>query len=163
MTRLTTERLILRAAQEEDLASLFAVYSNPEAMKYWSNAPHETPEQTRETLSTLMLPGPRLYFAIEFEGCVIGTAGVHEGDEIGFILHPDYWRKGLMSEAVHRIIAHVWAETDLAQITADADPDNEASVGILRALGFQETGRAKNTFCIEGVWSDSVYFALKRP
>ena len=163
MTRLTTERLVLRAAQDGDLEPLFAVYSNPLAMKYWSNAPHESPEDTRPSFEKLSLPGERMYFVIECEGSVIGTAGIHEGDEIGFILHPDYWRKGLMREAVQRIIAHAWATTDFDQITADADPENAASVGFLTALGFKETGRAKNTFCVDGHWSDSVYFALPRP
>ena len=163
MTRLTTERLVLRAAQDGDLEPLFAVYSNPLAMKYWSNAPHESPEDTRPSFEKLSLPGERMYFVIEYEGSVIGTAGIHEGDEIGFILHPDNWRKGLMREAVQRIIAHAWATTDFDQITADADPENAASVGFLTALGFKETGRAKNTFCVDGHWSDSVYFALPRP
>ena len=163
MTRLTIERLVLRAAQDGDLEPLFAVYSNPLAMKYWSNAPHESPEDTRPSFEKLSLPGERMYFVIEYEGSVIGTAGIHEGDEIGFILHPDHWRKGLMREAVQRIIAHAWATTDFDQITADADPENAASVGFLTALGFKETGRAKNTFCVDGHWSDSVYFALPRP
>ena len=163
MTRLTTERLVLRAAQDGDLEPLFAVFSNPLAMKYWSNAPHKSPEETRYSFEKLSLPGDRKYFVIEYEDTVIGTAGVHEGDEIGFILHPDYWRKGLMTEAVQRIIAHIWASTDFAQITADADPENTASVQFLLSLGFHETGRAKNTFCVEGHWSDSVYFALPRP
>lgn len=163
MTRLVTERLVLRAAQEDDLAPLFAIYGNPQAMRYWSTLPHETPEDTRPLLNALMRPGPRLYFALDLDGRVIGTAGIHEGDEIGFILHPDHWRKGLMREAVGAIIAHVWAATALPRITADADPLNTASVGFLRALGFRETGRARDTFCIAGQWSDSVYFALDRP
>ena len=163
MTVLTTERLILRAAQDGDLAPLFDVFSNPDAMKYWSNAPHISIDETRPTFEKLSRPGPRTYFVIEYQGKAVGTAGVHSGDEIGFILHPDHWRKGLMREAVEAIAHHIWKTTDFARITADADPDNTASVLFLTALGFRETGRAKNTFCINGVWSDSVYFALERP
>jgi len=163
VTRLTTERLILRAAQDGDLAPLFDIYSNARAMRYWSTPPHSDIEQTRPLFEALSRPGPRTYFLIEFEGKAVGTGGIHEGSEIGFILHPDHWRKGLMREAVTAMIAHFWATTDLIEITADADPDNTASVGFLAALGFTETGRAKNTFCVDGHWSDSVYFALKRP
>lgn len=132
-------------------------------MKYWSCPPHPSVAATRPLLHSLMKPGPRRYFVIEHQASVIGTAGIHNGDEIGFILHPDHWRKGLMREAVQAIIAYVWANTDLTIITADTDPENTASVGFLTKLGFQITGREKRTFCIDGHWSDSVYLALSRP
>ena len=163
MTRLTTDRLVLRAAQEDDLAPLFRIYSDPRAMRYWSTLPHQTLKDTRPLHQRLMQPGARLYFVIDLDGHAIGTGGIHRDGEIGFMLHPDHWRKGLMREAATAIIAHVWASTDLDRITADADPCNAASVGLLQALGFAETGRAENTFCIGGEWSDSVYFALNRP
>lgn len=57
----------------------------------------------------------------------------------------------------------LFAVTDHTRLTADADPRNEASVGLLKSLGFEETHRAERTFCINGEWSDSVYFALQRP
>lgn len=163
MTRLVTDRLVLRAAQDDDLAPLFAFFGDPRAMQYWSTEPDKTLDETRQRIEHLKAPGPRLYFVMEYQGVAIGTGGIHEGDEIGFILHPDHWRKGLMQEAVSAIIAHVWATTGLKQITADADPDNAASVGFLKSMGFQVTGEAKNTFCIAGRWSDSVYFKLPRP
>jgi ribosomal-protein-alanine N-acetyltransferase len=97
------------------------------------------------------------------DGQVIGNAGNHVENEIGFVLHPNYWRKGIISEAMTAIIPHLWANTDHAELTADADPLNIASVGLLSSLGFTETHRAQNTFCINGVWSDSVYLALQRP
>ena len=61
------------------------------------------------------------------------------------------------------IIPYLFESTDLPVLTADVDPRNEASVALLKALGFDETHREKNTFCIEGEWSDSIYFALPRP
>jgi ribosomal-protein-alanine N-acetyltransferase len=84
-------------------------------------------------------------------------------DEVGFLLHPDYWRQGIASEAMQAIIPYLFKVTAHSELTADADPLNTASVDFLKSLGFQETHRAKNTFCINGVWSDSVYFALPRP
>jgi len=163
MTRLVTDRLILRAAQDTDLGPLFAIYGDADAMKYWSSLPHKTIAETAKRLKHLKAPGPRLYFVVEYQSIAIGTAGIHEDDEIGFILHPAHWRRGLMQEAVAAIIAHTWATTGLTQITADADPDNAASVGFLTALGFQVTGSTKNTYRIDGHWSDSVCFALVRP
>ena len=66
-------------------------------------------------------------------------------------------------DAVHAFIAHAFATHDIPEMTADADPHNEASLGLLRKLGFVETGRAERTFLIGGEWFDSVYLALRRP
>lgn len=162
---LRTERLILRGAQQDDLMDLFAIFSDPRAMRYWSTPAHESPERTQQNLDRLIATAERqlTYFVIEKDNRAIGTAGMHKTDEVGFLLHPDYWRQGIVSEAMHAIIPYLFEVTDHAQLTADADPRNEASVGILKSLGFQETHRAKKTFCINGEWVDSVYFALQRP
>ena len=60
------------------------------------------------------------------------------------------------------IVPHLFATTEVEALTADVDPRNAASLGLLRSLGFVETGRARNTFCIADEWSDSVYLALAR-
>ncbi len=161
---LKTKRLTLRAARQDDLHDLFAIFSDPRAMKYWSTAPHESSTRTQENLERLIAAAQvqLIYFVIEMNERVIGTTGMHKENEIGFLLHPDYWRQGIVTEAMAAIIPHIFATTDVTQLTADADPDNAASVGLLHSLGFQETGRAKDTYCIDGVWSDSVYFALQR-
>ncbi|KMW56663.1 acetyltransferase, GNAT family [Candidatus Rhodobacter oscarellae] len=163
MTRLTTKRLVLRAAREEDLAPLFAIFSDPRAMRYWSSPPHKNAEETRPIVENLKADGPRSYFVFDHNETVIGLGGVHSGSEIGYLLHPDFWGKGLASEALGAIISHFWATTDVPQITADVDPRNTGSVMLLTRLGFQVSGFARDTFCISGEWSDSVYFSLQRP
>ena len=160
-----TDRLTLRAAHSDDLADLHAIYGDRRAMRYWSTPPHEGKSTTKGVLDRqIRAAGQALtYFVIEMDGRVIGNAGNYRGTEVGFILHPDYWRQGIIKEAMQAIIPYLFETTDLPVLTADVDPRNEASVGLLKALGFDETHRAKNTFCIEGEWSDSVYFALQRP
>ena len=162
---LKTERLLLRAARHTDLDDLFAIFHDPRAMRYWSTPPHDTPDRTQENLDRMIASAKDrlVYFVIEHQGRVIGTAGMHRGDEVGFILHPNHWRQGIVTEAMTAIIPHLFATTDVKQLTADADPHNLASINCLKSLGFHVTSRAKNTFCINGVWSDSLYFALPRP
>ncbi len=161
--RLVTDRLVLRAARESDLGALFGIFSNPIAMRYWSSLPHKTEEDTRPSLEKLRKPGPRTYFVFDHAGTVIGLGGIHTGTEIGYILHPDHWGQGIAAEAGQAIINHTWATTDLPVITADVDPLNLNSVRFLTRLGFHVSGFAKDTFCVGGHWSDSVFFALGRP
>ncbi|MDB9838574.1 GNAT family N-acetyltransferase [bacterium] len=159
---LTTKRLTLRAAKQSDLADLFAIYSDPRAMRYWSTAPHESPVRTQENLDRIIAGAP-YRFIIEKDGKAIGTAGMNIAEEVGFILHPDYWRQGIVSEAMQAIIPYLFDMTSAKRLWADADPENTASVNCLKGLGFHNTGTAQNTFFINGVWSHSVYLELKRP
>ncbi|MFT6073203.1 MAG: ribosomal-protein-alanine N-acetyltransferase [Yoonia sp.] len=162
---LRTKRLILRAALQDDLMDLYAVFSDLRAMAYWSTAPHDSPARTQQNLDRLIASGQEnpTYFVIDIDGRVIGTAGMHQSDEVGFLLHPDYWRQVIVTEAMQAHHPYIFEVTTQSQLTADADPLNTASINFVKLLGFQETHCAKNTFCINGVWSDSVYFALPRP
>ncbi|WP_296424306.1 GNAT family N-acetyltransferase [Yoonia sp.] len=162
---LTTDRLVLRAPMPTDVDAMFAAYSDPRAMRYWSTAPHETATVTQDLLDRCIAwwAIQPVNFHITINDMYIGSAGNFRGDEIGFMLHPDYWRQGILTEAMQAIIPYLWEVTDHTQLTADADPNNTASVRLLQKLGFHETHRAEKTFVINGVWSDSVYFARYRP
>ena len=82
--------------------------------------------------------------------------------EIGFVLHPDFWGKGLAHEAVGAAIEHVLATFPIAAIIADVDPRNAASLRLLTRLGFVETGRAVRTMQVGEESCDSVYLARHR-
>ena len=162
---LRTPRLILRRARADDAAALHAVLSDPAAMRYWSTPPHATIDQTRDWLADMIASGPPESddFVVEHDGRVIGKAGCWRLPEIGFILHPSAWGRGLASEALRAVVAHVFAAYDISAITADVDPRNAASLALLAKLGFVETGRARGTFEVAGEAVDSVYLALARP
>ncbi len=163
MTHLVTKRLVLRKARIADLDDLHAVYSDPQVMRYWSTPPHDDIAITRRNLERLIASSETVvtYFVIERAGHAIGCAGVHMGDEVGFLLRSDHWQQGLMSEALGALIPYFFEDLRYPQLTADADPMNAASVATLLSAGFVKTGEAKNTFCVDCVWSDSVYFTLK--
>lgn len=161
---LTTDRLLLRRARQTDLMPLYAIFSDARAMRYWSTPPHDSPDRSQENLDRMIAADdPLLYFVIEKDGRVIGTAGGHGLGEVGFILHPDVWRQGIIAEAMQAILPRIWANTTLSYVFADVDPDNIASCKLLESLGFHTHSTEKNTYCINGVWSDSVYYRLYRP
>lgn len=163
MTDLRTSRLLLRPPSRADLDALHAVYSDAEVMRYWSTPPHDDPATTRAHLDAMVArqSEPTQYFVIERNGRAIGCAGVHDGDEIGFLLAREHWRQGLMSEALGALIPYFFETLGFARLTADADPRNDGSTALLNSVGFVETGRAERTFFINGEWSDSVYFTLE--
>ncbi|TAG23680.1 MAG: N-acetyltransferase [Rhodobacterales bacterium] len=161
---IATPRLTLLRARMTDLDDVHAMLSQPAAMRYWSTPEHETLEESRDWLEGMVGAGAESDdFLIEHQGRVIGKAGAWRLPEVGFLLHPDHWGKGLAFEAMTAVIAHLFASHDLPELTAEADPRNAASLKLLGRLGFVETGRAERTMQWRDEWCDSVYLALRRP
>lgn len=156
-----TPRLTLRPARPEDLADVHAMLSDPRAMRYWSRPEHETIEESRDWLAAMIATEADDYL-IEYQGHVIGKAGMWRVPEVGFLLHPDFHGQGLASEAMEAVIPHLFATHALPELVAEADPRNAASLRLLARLGFVETGRASRTMQWRDEWCDSVYLALKR-
>lgn len=161
---ITTKRLILRRARMADLADLHAIFSHEKAMRYWDSLPFTDTMQTREILTGMIGASAEDSddFVIEYEGRAIGKAGCWRVPEIGIILHPDHWGKGMAFEALSATIPHAFDAFTAEQLVADVDPRNAASVKLLARLGFVETGRAEKTIKVGDVWCDSVYLELTR-
>jgi len=157
-----TERLVLRPARERDLEAMHAVLSDVRAMAYWSSPPHVDIDQTRHWLASMIAiqPSEGEDFILEFDGKLIGKAGLWRFPEIGFILHPDHWRQGFAREALNFVLDRAFNEHGLPKVIADADPRNEASLKLVTNLGFQETGREERTFLVGDQWCDSIYLEL---
>lgn len=164
MTVLRTPRLILRRPRPGDLADVHELLSDPPVMRYWSHPEHETLDQSRDWLQGMIEAGEDSDdFVIEHDGRVIGKAGAWRLPEIGFLLGRPWWGQGLMREALEAVIAHLFATHPVPALTAEADPRNAASLGILGRLGFRETHRAERTLLWRDEWCDSVYLQLDRP
>lgn len=163
MATIQTSRLLLRPARGNDLDALHAILSDPGATAFWSTPPHETLEQTRQWLESMIAIPPQQGedFIIEHEGQVIGKAGFYRFPEIGFILHPATWGQGFAKEALTCVIERGFRKHRLGTIVADVDPRNSASLGLLEKLGFRRTGYREKSWCIAGEWCDSVDLALE--
>jgi [ribosomal protein S5]-alanine N-acetyltransferase len=92
----------------------------------------------------------------------IGKIGIWQGEEIGFLLARQYWGQGLAREALELISNHLFEKKGLILITADTDPRNAASIGLLKAVGFEEYEFKERTFQIGDEWVDSLYLKLTK-
>jgi RimJ/RimL family protein N-acetyltransferase len=160
-----TERLLLRRPVMDDLEAMFAIMSNPAAMRYWSTLAHASRDVTRPWLERMLerTAAGGEEFLIEFEGRVVGEVGAGRLPDFGFIIHPDFWGRGFATEASRGFIDYVYTQTSASEMKADVDPRNLASLGVLAKLGFVETGRAERTFLLGDEWCDSIYLSLPRP
>lgn len=162
---LRSERLLLRRPLASDLEAMFAIMSDPQAMRYWSTLPHADREVTRRWLDKMLerIANGGEDFIMVLDGEAIGTVGAGRLPDFGFMLRRDFWGRGLATEASRAFIGYAFADTAATHLDADVDPRNAASLSVLGKLGFIETGRAQNTFLLGDEWCHSVYLRLDRP
>lgn len=144
---LETERLILRPLHADDAEALHAMYSDVEANTYGSRPATTTIEESRERVANALADPTWRTWAITLKGdetvlgtAVIGTVASYEKrqgrvTEIGYILSRQYWGQGYVTEAVSALIDQLFAEGQ-RRVFADTDPDNLASIAVLKRLGF---------------------------
>lgn len=165
MTTIETARLTLRRARPEDFDAIQAMLSDARAMRFWSTLPHESRAVSEKWFADQFFSDnpARDEWIIAREDRAVGFIGFWQMPEFGFMLAPEVWGQGFATEAASAFLGYAFATYPLEAVTADVDPRNAGSLGVLRKLGFTETGRAERTFLIGGQWCDSVYLALPRP
>ncbi|WP_317201849.1 GNAT family N-acetyltransferase [Janthinobacterium sp.] len=170
---LRTERLILRPLTVADAEAMFAVFSDPEALRYWSCVPWTELAQAHTWLAETMreyASGNSLRFGVEVagSGALIGMCTLHALNranrrcETGYILDRNHWGAGYMAEAMTAVLAHAFGALDLNRLEADIDPANAASAKLLLRMGFRKEGFMRERWIVDGVASDSDYFGLLR-
>lgn len=60
--------------------------------------------------------------------------------EIGWRLHPDFWRQGLASEASRRMASFAFDSLAAPELIATCHPDNAASIRVMDRLGMRHRG-----------------------
>jgi RimJ/RimL family protein N-acetyltransferase len=144
---LETSRLILRSFQDEYIDRLAELMANRDFMRF-SLGPY-TREQTRSVLQKFLSwnqAGLPSQFAVIFRGNneLIGYCGFlhQEVDgrneiEIGYRLHPDYWNRGLASEAAQVVRDHAFRDLNLPKVISLVHPDNIASRRVAEKNGMK--------------------------
>jgi ribosomal-protein-alanine N-acetyltransferase len=140
-----TPRLLLRPMRVSDAEEMFGNWAcDPEVTKYLSWEPHANVEMTRKVIAMWEseLADPLcIRFGIEWKENhqVIGTIDVvryiDEQPEIGYCLSRQYWRRGIMTEAVEAVMARLKI-LGFKKVYISANVDNEASNGLIKKLGF---------------------------
>jgi RimJ/RimL family protein N-acetyltransferase len=163
----------LRQLTSGDAEDLFAVFSDPQVMRYWSHGPLQQLEEARrlvERINEGRREGTLLQWGVIVEGTdrVVGTTTLfrisrdHRRAEIGFALGSAWWGRGLAKAAVERLLAWSFDTLDLYRLEADVDPRNESSLRLLEVLGFRREGLLRARYHVAGEVQDSVLLGLLR-
>jgi RimJ/RimL family protein N-acetyltransferase len=161
MAILQTPRLRLEPFCEKHLGGLHNLNSRPEVYRFLSGKP-ETPEQTSEGIARVercwAAWGTSWWAFIELEsGCVVGAGCIQHlrhqealpsdleslrGNplEIGWRLHPDFWHRGLATEAAKEMAAFAFNRFILPELLAVRYPENVNSGRVMERLGMSYRG-----------------------
>ncbi len=148
-----TDRLILRRFEAKDVESLFLLNSIPEVLTYIPGAPMTCRSQAEDILENVLLKNYRERgfgrWAVEHkaDNKVIGFCGptyIKEFDEVelGYRYLPEYWGKGIGSEAGHAALSR-FKDHGIDEAIALILLGNKGSEGVARKLGMAERERSK--------------------
>lgn len=89
--------------------------------------------------------------------------GAFQSAVIGYSLDQDMVGRGLMGEALERVVRYAFEDMRLHRVMAAYRPENERSAAVLERLGFEREGFARDYLFIDGAWRDHVLTSLIRP
>jgi ribosomal-protein-alanine N-acetyltransferase len=170
---LVTPRLTLRPPRRGDEDDLFAIHSDPEVMRYFSEPPWTDPERPAHQIDEdagrfEREESFRFAIVLNATGRQIGNCtlfSLHRQNrraEIGYALARSHWGHGYMHEALQALLGFAFKDLDLHRLEADIDPRNGASAAALVRLGFQEEGLLRERWIVAGEVSDSQLYGLLR-
>ena len=168
---LTTERTILREVHFEDVEQIYDSFSNKETMKYYGQDPFTEKEQAANLINhfhTMYQEKKGIRWGIQLKGQehVIGTIGFnlwsqkYKRAELGFEIHPGYWRKGYASEVIPEVLKYGFEELKLARIGAIVFLENESSNKLLLNMGFEHEGILRNYMYQNGRFYDTNVYSI---
>ena len=161
MISLETDRLTVRNFRVEDWQdwqAAIVAYQATDAAKF--EDPWPTSDEDMKGIVSWFAGGDEyLAVCLKPEGTVIGMVHIGQRDSedgqvhnLGYIFHPAYGGKGYATEACRAAMAYVFAELRAEAFLTGTHPDNEASVRLLKRLGFSYAGNGEYTLSRE-VWS----------
>ena len=147
---LETDRLILRAWEITDLDDFFE-YASVEGVGEkagWEH--HKSKDKSLEILKMFIEEKKVFAIVLKENQKVIGSIGIEElseeldkdldnllGRELGYVLNKDYWNKGIMKEAVSKVVDYCFNTLKLNFLMASYFNYNIASKRVLENLNFK--------------------------
>lgn len=161
LPELKTKRLILRKMLVADTADMYDYACRQDVTKYLTWNPHPDRAYTKQYLQYL---GSRYAVGMFYDWAVIyepdhkmvGTCGFtsfncsSDSAEVGYVLNPDYWGKGIAVEALLRVLQFGFEELKLHRIEAKFIEENKPSLRVMEKVGMTFEGICREGMLIKG-------------
>ncbi|MRX56139.1 GNAT family N-acetyltransferase [Bacillus idriensis] len=169
---LSNERLLLREFTESDWIGVHKYASKEKVCQYQDWGPNSEEESQAFVKQVLVdaakKPRTRYMFAIVLkkEEKMIGAGEInirdfnHKNGEIGYIINPDYWGRGIATDVAKLLIEFGFSTFNLHRIFAYCDPRNIGSKKVIEKVGMTMEGRLRENLLIKDGWRDSLLYSV---
>ena len=169
--RLETKRLVLRKLEIADADDIFEYARDPEVTRFMTFETHKTIDDAKGFIDFVLDRYNRNEageWGIELKKSVklIGTIGIANFDQknscitIGYILAKQYWGKGIVTEAVKRIIRFAFEDMKINRVEAYHFIGNDASGRVMQKAGMQYEGILRQKLFAGGEYRDVKQYAV---
>ena len=173
MPTIRADRVCLRAVRDDDVDSLFTIFSDPKVMRYWSTPALVDKSEARQLVNEIHECFSRQSMlkwavALNADDSLIGTASLFNINlengrgEIGYCLGSAYWGQGYINEALRALVSYCFDVLEFRRLEADIDPRNTASLRTVERLGFKYEGHLRERWRVNGETQDTHFFGLLR-
>jgi ribosomal-protein-alanine N-acetyltransferase len=171
--RLETERLVLRKLKPQDENDIFEYASDDEVTRFLTWPSHKSVENSRSFISFTLGryekdEAGEWGIVLKETGKLIGSIGVVSCDmnnrraEIGYVLSRNYWGRGIMPEAVSRVVKFAFEEMKLNRIECCHFLLNEKSGRVMQKVGMSFEGVAREKIFAKNRYWDVKQYAILR-
>lgn len=152
---LETQRCLVREITPEDVDALYEIYADKEITVYMEDLYEKKEEEVAYTKDYIACHYRFYEFGMwiiedKHSGRILGRAGLDmvEGKEtpqLGFVVRKDSQKQGIATEVCQAILKYAKETLGFKHLEAVCDERNEASVSLLKKLGFKPAGVALGT------------------
>jgi ribosomal-protein-alanine N-acetyltransferase len=162
-------RVFLRAPERDDEAEFIeAMQASRTLHRPWLYAP-QTPEDFREYLVRALRPTSEFFLGCRHEDdAIIGflnlseiVRGSFQSAYLGYGAVAAFAGQGYMRDALALVLRETFTRLDLHRVEANIQPDNAASIALVRRSGFELEGVSPRYLKIGGRWRDHERWAIR--
>lgn len=170
-TVLETDRLSLEPLHERHAVLLHPALGDPRIYSYIPHAPPTLAalQERYRKLATRRSPAGdeawlnwavRIRASGVYLGRVEASVTAERTAEIAYEFAPLFWGQGYATEACQRVLAVLFIDYAVAQVGAQVDTRNQASIALLERLGFERIGLQRAADFFNGSSSDEYTYRL---
>ena len=164
------EGINLRRLVSEDADDLYGMRTHDQMFPFLFNYKKESPEEVMAKIdqgNEAFENGKGINWTIcrEKDPKMIGYVGYwrivpdHEQAEIGYMIHPDHWGKGIMSKCLDLVFDFAFRDLEIHRIEAFTRKENAASKRLLEKREFLLEGELKDYIKSPSGFSNALIYA----
>lgn len=166
--RIKGERIFLRYIQNEDAAEFIALnLASRRFHRGLVSPPIDAESYDKFLARNASASDERFFICLKDAGKIAGSINLSQiffgnfrNAYLGYFVGAEFAGKGLATEAIKLILRFAFKRLKLHRVEANVQPENLASIGVLRKNGFTKEGFSRRYLKIDNKWRDHERWAI---